>query len=120
MNQPILQIENLKVSFLDPHKPSQKIEAVKGVSLELEEGAFTSLAGESGSGKSVTSLLVTRLIKPREVAGKIFWRPSGSVKDLLSLSEKEFLSVRGKEISYVFQDPASSGQLYAVLTPETF
>ena len=101
---PILEIQNLNVSFLDPQHPGQKIEAVKGVSLAIEEGSFTSVVGESGSGKSVTSLSITRLAKPHEEAGKILWRG----QNLLSLDEKELLQVRGKEISYVFQDPASS------------
>ena len=100
----LVEIENLKVSFLDPRHPSKKIEAVKGVSLALGEGSFTSLVGESGSGKTVTGLSLARLARPDEESGKIIWRGA----DIFRLSERELLDVRGKEISYVFQDPASS------------
>ena len=106
--RPLLEIENLSVSFLDPHRPLQKIEAVKKVNIALSEGTFNSIVGESGSGKTVTSLAVTRLLKAHAVSGKILWRTEGKEEDLLSLNEKEFLNIRGKEISYVFQDPASS------------
>ena len=106
--RPILEIKDLRVSFLDPHNASQTIEAVKDANLALEEGAFTSIVGESGSGKSVTSLSITRLTKPHQISGEILWRGGHHEKNLLALNEKELLGIRGKEIAYVFQDPGSS------------
>ena len=108
MSLPILDIFNLKLSFIDPSDPSKSIEALKGVTLTAGSGQFTSIVGESGSGKSVTSLAITGLVKPQRISGKILWRGGISERDLLSLGEKEFLGIRGKEIAYVFQDPASS------------
>ncbi len=105
---PILEVLNLRVSFQDPVNPSQKIEAVRGISFEAAEGSFTAIVGESGSGKSVTSLALTRLTQTKDVTGQVFWRGSRTKKDLLTLNDSELLDVRGKEIAYVFQDPASS------------
>ena len=104
---PILEIQQLNIVFLDPHKVNQKIEAIKDLNLSLEEGSFTSIVGESGSGKSVTSLSITRLIKPYSLSGRVLWRSGSIQKDLLRLDENELTKIRGKEISYVFQDPAS-------------
>ncbi len=100
----VLEIINLKASFKDAHAPGKTIEAVKGVSLAIEEGRFTSIVGESGSGKSVTTLSLTRLVPSARLSGKVLWRG----RDLLACGERELLDIRGREIAYVFQDPSSS------------
>ena len=108
--EPLLIVEDLVVRF-QTHDAT--IYAVNGVSFELLVGETLGLVGESGCGKSVTSLALTRLVpKP---AGKI---ENGRVvfggRDLLAITEQELREVRGEEISYIFQDPLTS--LNPVLT----
>lgn len=78
---------------------------VKGVSLELETGRIHGLAGESGSGKTLTSLAVLGLL-PRQA------RTGGSIllggEELLGLNRRALNRVRGKRIAMVFQDPSAS------------
>lgn len=78
---------------------------VKGVSLELEAGRIHGLAGESGSGKTLTSLAVLGLL-PRQA------RTGGSIllggEELLGLTRRALNRVRGKRIAMVFQDPSAS------------
>lgn len=98
----ILEIKNLNVSF------AGGVQAVKNLSLTIDEGSFTALVGESGSGKSVTALSVTRLLRPESLQGSIHFHGKEAVVDLLSLPENQLRSLRGREIAYVFQDPGSS------------
>ena len=83
------------------------VRAVDGVSLRVRAGQTVALVGESGCGKSATALALTRLL-PQPPAfyagGRILWRG----RDLLSLDDREMRSVRGNEIAYIFQEPASS------------
>lgn len=78
---------------------------VKGVSLELQPGRIQGLAGESGSGKTLTSLAVLGLL-PRQA------RTGGSVRlgdtELLGMGRRELNRVRGRRIAMVFQDPSSA------------
>ena len=87
--------------------------SVDGVSFSVSEGETLAIVGESGCGKSVTSLSLLRLIP--SPPGKIV---SGSVlyhgKDLLKLSEDEMRDIRGDKISMIFQEPMTS--LNPVLT----
>jgi len=81
--------------------------AVNGVTFQLEQGETLGLVGESGCGKSVTSLALTRLLpKPagRIEGGRVMF----AGRDLLALSEDELREVRGEEIAMVFQDPLTS------------
>lgn len=97
--KPLLDIQDLRISF-------GKERVVDGVNLHLEEGEFFALVGESGSGKTLTALSVTRLLPEAATleSGKIFFKG----RDLLSLEEEALRDCRGKEISYVFQEPATS------------
>ncbi len=98
----LLRVENLSVEF--PLR-ERVFRAVKGISFSLFEREILAIVGESGSGKSVTSQALTRLL-PENCA------ISGSVNflgnELLALRERELRAIRGKKISYIFQDPLSS------------
>jgi oligopeptide/dipeptide ABC transporter ATP-binding protein len=111
--EPLLRVEDLVVRFAT-HEAT--VYAVNGVSFELQAGETLGLVGESGCGKSVTSLALTRLL-PRP-AGRIErGRVMFAGRDLLALPESELRKVRGEEIAMVFQDPLTS--LNPVLTIET-
>jgi oligopeptide/dipeptide ABC transporter ATP-binding protein len=103
-SQPLLEIANLNIAF---ETSRGDVRPVRDVSLSIYPGQTVALVGESGCGKSVTSLSILRLIP--SPPGKVL---SGSIKfdgrDLLSLSEKEMRSVRGKEIAMIFQEPMTS------------
>ena len=107
---PLLEVEGLKTHFFTR---DGVVRAVDGVSFSIQPGETLALVGESGCGKSVTSLSILRLIASppgRTVAGSI--RFNG--RDLLGLSEREMRDVRGNEISMIFQEPMTS--LNPVLT----
>ena len=106
---PLLDVESLQVHFRTPGGINR---AVDGVSFHVEEGETLAIVGESGCGKSVTSLSLLRLIPdpPGRIAGSI--RFAG--RDLLALSEREMRDIRGNDISMIFQEPMSS--LNPVLT----
>jgi oligopeptide/dipeptide ABC transporter ATP-binding protein len=100
----ILQVEGLVTQFKSERGI---VNAVNKVSFNLERGQTLGIVGESGSGKSVTNLSVLRLIEyppGRIVEGKVLYHD----KDLLSVPESEMLSIRGKHISMIFQDPLTS------------
>ena len=103
-DEPLLSVRDLSVTF--GIKNESPFTAVDGLSFDVRPGQTVGLVGESGCGKSVTSLAVMGLLPPR---GN---RVSGTVTydgvDLLSLSPKEMAARRGKDISMIFQDPLSS------------
>lgn len=110
--RPILQIENLKTYF---YTLDGIVRAVEGVSLEIQPGKTLGLVGESGSGKSVTAFSALRLLPKRIsqiAAGTIlFDRGNGSPPvDMISLEPngEEIRSIRGNEISMIFQEPLTS------------
>jgi ABC-type dipeptide/oligopeptide/nickel transport system ATPase component len=101
---PLLQVENLRISF---HGREQAVEAVKGISFQLGEGRTLAVVGESGSGKSVTALSLTKLLPPPPacaLSGRVLYRG----RDIFSASAEELRKIRGKEIAYIFQEPATS------------
>lgn len=98
----LLEIKNLVVEF---HLDHQVVPAACGVSLKMEEGEVLVLAGESGSGKTVTALSITGIL-PRNakiISGNIIF----SGRDLLGLPESALRGIRGRQIAYVFQEPTS-------------
>jgi peptide/nickel transport system ATP-binding protein len=100
----LLQVKNLQTSFFTPEG---EVRAIDGVSFEIGEGKTLGLVGESGCGKSVTSLSIMRLIQSppgRIVGGEIFYRG----RDLLKLNNEEMRKIRGNEISMIFQEPMTS------------
>jgi len=106
----VLEIDDLRVCFATP---DGIVRAVDGVSYSLHAGETLGVVGESGCGKSVTAMSVLRLLAspPAVVAGGAI-RYRGT--DLLGLSEERMRSIRGNEISMIFQDPMTS--LNPVLT----
>ena len=110
MAAPLLEVNDLKTHFFTR---DGIVRAVDGVSFSIDPGETLALVGESGCGKSVTSLSIMRLIASppgRVVGGSI--RFEG--RDLLGLTEPEMRKVRGNEISMIFQEPMTS--LNPVLT----
>jgi peptide/nickel transport system ATP-binding protein len=107
---PLLEVDNLKTHF---YTRDGIVRAVDGVSFSVLPGETLAIVGESGCGKSVTSLSILRLIASppgRIVEGRVLF----GGRDLLKLSEREMRGVRGNEISMVFQEPMTS--LNPVLT----
>jgi oligopeptide/dipeptide ABC transporter ATP-binding protein len=101
---PVLRVENLRTVF---RLPGRTVRAVDDVSFSLHPHRILGLAGESGSGKSVTSLSLMRLIPEppgRIEAGRAFL----AGRDILALPEAEMRRVRGRLISMVFQEPMTS------------
>ncbi|MCX8153460.1 MAG: ABC transporter ATP-binding protein [Candidatus Bathyarchaeota archaeon] len=99
----ILKIENLTTYF---YTWAGVVKAVDGISLDVREGETLGLVGESGSGKSVTALSILRIVPMpgRIIGGKIIYKG----ENLLEKTEDEMQQIRGKEIAYISQDPATS------------
>jgi microcin C transport system ATP-binding protein len=104
INQPLLHVRDLSVAF---HQPSGTSVAVDRITFEIKRGECVALVGESGSGKSVSALSVLKLL-PYPTAS----HPTGSIhfkgRELLTLSENEIRSIRGNDISIIFQEPMTS------------
>ncbi|OQB49202.1 MAG: Oligopeptide transport ATP-binding protein OppD [Firmicutes bacterium ADurb.Bin153] len=104
MAERLLEVQDLRTYF---YTEDGVVPAVDGVSFTLDKGKTLGIVGESGCGKSVTSLSVMRLIASppgKIVSGKILFEG----EDLLQKSEKDMRSVRGNEISMIFQEPMTS------------
>ncbi|SET51431.1 oligopeptide transport system ATP-binding protein [Oceanobacillus limi] len=100
----LLEVNDLSVSF-DTY--GGEVQAVRGVSFELNEKETLAIVGESGSGKSVTAQSLMQLIPMppgKFVGGSIMFEG----EDLTGKSEKQMQRIRGKEISMIFQDPMTS------------
>ena len=105
---PLLAVEELSVVF--GGRGSDEVRAVDGVSFTLEEGRVTGLVGESGCGKSVTSLALMGLLPSRgvRVGGSAVLRTGDTEVDLLRLSPRRIRDLRGSQLAMIFQDPLSS------------
>ncbi|MFP4637040.1 MAG: ABC transporter ATP-binding protein [Spirochaetaceae bacterium] len=97
---PLLRVEDLTISF---GRGPSRFEAVRGVSLSVEEGEIHTLVGESGAGKTVTARAVPGLSAgaARIDGGRIYYRDT----ELTSLGEEDLRRLRGVEIGMIFQDP---------------
>ena len=101
----LLSVENLSLGFRD--LLGQVTSAVRNVSFSLEAGEGLALVGESGSGKSITALTLTRLL-PEPPAVIQSGRVMLDARNVLEMSAAELRAVRGRRISYIFQEPASA------------
>src|SRR5437773_1157744 len=107
---PLLDVQGLKTYFFTR---DGVVRAVDGVSFSVGRGETLAVVGESGCGKSVTSLSILRLIASppgRTVGGRVIFEG----RDLLELPEAEMRKIRGDAISMIFQEPMTS--LNPVLT----
>jgi len=110
----ILQIENLSVGFnIDINNKPEFFYALEDINLSFEKGQIHAIAGESGCGKSVFINTILRLLPKNGLvkSGKIYFKNT----DVLSLSNKDFNHIRGREISLIPQDPFMSlNPLYTI------
>ena len=101
---PLLEVKNLKTYFFSPGKV---VPAVDGVTFHVDRGEVLCIVGESGCGKSVTSLSIMRLVPTppgKFVAGEILF----DGEDILKKTEKEMCGIRGNAISMIYQEPMTS------------
>ena len=104
MTQPLLRVEDLKTYFYTDEGVAK---AVDGVSFEVRPQETVGIVGESGCGKSVTSLSILRLIPDppgRIVGGRILF----GEQNLLELSQRQMRRIRGNDIAMIFQEPMTS------------
>jgi len=104
MSEPLLSVKNLTVSF---EVEGRKITAVDDISFEIRPGEIVGLVGESGSGKTVAAMSTIRLVPspPGRISAEEV-RFQG--RDLLKMPIEELRSVRGREISVIFQEPMTA------------
>ncbi|MBE7412246.1 MAG: ABC transporter ATP-binding protein [Leptospiraceae bacterium] len=103
-NEELLKVENLSI---DIYSEKLRFSVIDNVSFEVQKKEVHAVVGESGCGKTITSLAITKLL-PKEVffynSGKILFKN----QDVLQFTPSKLKDVRGKEISYIFQDPFTS------------
>lgn len=101
---PLLEVQNLSVNFTNG---DDIFPAVKDISFDIKTGETVALVGESGSGKSVSALSIMRLLSPAASHGQ-----GSSItfeeQELLSKSESDMRSLRGQDISMIFQEPQTA------------
>lgn len=104
MAKDLLKVKNLKTYF---YTEDGLVKAVDDVSFKIKEGEILAVVGESGCGKSITSMSITRLIPNppgKIVGGEIIF----DGKDLLKISNSAMREIRGNKISTIFQEPITS------------
>ncbi len=102
---PVVRIENLSLAFVGQ---DQVVEALRGISLHIDAGEIVGLVGESGSGKSVTAMNLLRLLPRTKVQ-----IPEGATvnvlnQDVLKMNETALRTMRGGEVSMIFQEPMTA------------
>jgi peptide/nickel transport system ATP-binding protein len=99
---PLLEVKNLTTSFIQSRR---RVTVVDGVNFTLEPGETLGIVGESGCGKSVTSLSIMRLLSNNaEIQGNIYFEGT----DMATFKESDMRGIRGNKISMVFQEPMTS------------
>ncbi len=103
MSEKLLSVQDLHTSFFTD---AGEVQAVNGVSFDLDPGEILGIVGESGSGKSVTAYSIMQILADtgKVVSGKILYKG----EDLTGWSEKQMQHFRGKACSIIFQDPMTS------------
>lgn len=104
----IIELDNLKTYF---YTDAGTVKAVDGVSFDIPKGKTIGVVGESGCGKSVTSLSIMRLLQGPQgqiAGGQIRYNQDNRAIDLTKISMKEMQKIRGNEISMIFQEPMTS------------
>ena len=107
MKQPLLQVQNLSIDFI---AEGNLISAVKNISFSVAAGEIVAIVGESGSGKSVTALSIMQLLPAQvKLSGQLlFSNKERTTVDLLKISSQKINSIRGKDITMIFQEPMTS------------
>ncbi|MCX7723604.1 MAG: ATP-binding cassette domain-containing protein, partial [Verrucomicrobiae bacterium] len=100
---PLLEIKNLTLELATA---DGRVRVLDGLSLSIARGETLCLVGESGCGKSLTALSIARLVPspPARYAGQILL----DGQDVLAMSPRELRRIRGRVVSYVFQDPGAA------------
>ncbi len=103
MSEPVVSVRDLKLWF---DNDFGSVQILNGVSFDVNAGETLGIVGESGCGKSLTSLSIMRLLDtpPARYEGEILFKG----KNLVKATEKEMLKIRGREISMIFQEPMTS------------
>lgn len=103
MEENLLEIVDLKVSFLQNNTP---VQVVRGIDLTLKKGEIIGILGGSGSGKTVSATSILRLEDEAAIydSGRIYFHG----KNLFELSEREYQDVRGNQIAYIFQNASTA------------
>ncbi|QSX06165.1 ABC transporter ATP-binding protein [Sedimentibacter sp. zth1] len=105
MNEKILEVKDLKVSF---NTYAGEVKAVRGVDFDLNRGETLAFVGESGCGKTVTAKAVMRLLKDSIAEVKEGSVISYNGENVLTMNKKRLQEYRGNEVSMIFQNPMSS------------
>ncbi|MEV5822871.1 ABC transporter ATP-binding protein [Micromonospora harpali] len=101
----LLEVDDLSVTFA--RRGQRTVHAVDGVSFSVDAGEVVGLVGESGCGKSVTSLAIMGLL-PRQPGLRVGGRAVFDGTDLLQLDDRSRRDIRGRDVAMIFQDPLSS------------
>lgn len=103
MAEKILEVKNLRTSFFTH---VGEVKAVRDVSFDVHKGEILGIVGESGSGKSVTCMSIMNLLQEpgKIISGEVLFKG----RDLVKISEHEMQSIRGAQMSMVFQDPMTA------------
>jgi peptide/nickel transport system ATP-binding protein len=104
----LLEVNNLSISFINDGSP---LSVVSDVSFNVGKGEIVALVGESGCGKSVTCMALTRLLPEKTAlypSGKITFRSNGQEYSVLDMPTRQLRSLRGGKIGYIFQEPSVS------------
>lgn len=103
MNEPILSVKNLQISF---KTFAGEVQAIRGVSFDLHKGETLAIVGESGSGKTVTTRSIMGLLSKNAIikSGEVLFNGV----NLLQYKERQMRDIRGTQIAMIFQDPMTS------------
>lgn len=103
VSESLLEVKDLEVSF---YTKEGEVQAIRKINYQLKAGEVLGIVGESGSGKSVSSHCILKLIPDTGVikGGQILFEG----KDIVAMTKKEMLQIRGNDISMIFQDPMTS------------